>query len=105
MIGRKDLTRRLALGGVAGPVGFATAWIVGSTTRSGYSMKDDAIGRLAASGASTRPLDVSPAIDKAHGVAASLGYLTLAATPFLAAPALCHRGFSKSATASLSVAH
>ena len=48
--------RRLALGGVVGPVAFVGAWLVGSTSTTGYSMVNDAISRLAASGASTRPL-------------------------------------------------
>lgn len=48
--------RLLALGGVVGPVTFVTAWVVGSARLSGYSPVEDPISRLAARGASTRPL-------------------------------------------------
>lgn len=45
-----------ALGGVLGPAAFVGAWVGGSATKAGYSPVDDAISRLAAVGASTRPL-------------------------------------------------
>lgn len=44
----------LAAGGVVGPAAFVTAWSVLGATASGYSPVDDAISRLAASGAPTR---------------------------------------------------
>jgi hypothetical membrane protein len=47
---------RSAWGGIAGPVAFVSAWVVGGTSRPGYSPVNDAISRLAAVGASTRPL-------------------------------------------------
>ena len=51
------MSRRLLLGGVVGPVGFVTAWAVGAAVTSvDYSSIDDAISRLAAVGADTRPL-------------------------------------------------
>ncbi len=50
-------TRRLAIGGVIGPVSFIGAWVVGALTTSvDYSMIDDAISRLAAVGADSRAL-------------------------------------------------
>ena len=48
--------RAAALGGVIGPVAFIGAWVAGSARLEGYSVVDDAISRLAASGADTRPL-------------------------------------------------
>jgi len=49
--------RRLAVGGVIGPVGFIGAWLTGAATTSiDYSSVDDAISRLAAVGADSRPL-------------------------------------------------
>ncbi len=47
---------RLLLGGVAGPAAFVAAWAVGGAVAEGYSPVDDPISRLAAVGASTRPL-------------------------------------------------
>jgi hypothetical protein len=43
----------LAAGGVVGPVAFVTAWSALGATASGYSLVNDAISRLAASGAPT----------------------------------------------------
>lgn len=48
--------RRLLLGGVAGPVVFASAWLWGSLTTDGYSMVGQPISRLAALGAPSRPV-------------------------------------------------
>jgi len=45
-----------AVGGLLGPAGFVGAWVVGGATKAGYSPFNDAISRLAAVGASTRPL-------------------------------------------------
>ena len=45
-----------ALGGVVGPLAFIGAWAIGSAIAPDYSIVDDAISRLAAVGASTRPL-------------------------------------------------
>jgi hypothetical protein len=125
-------TRRAALGGIVGPASFVGAWITGAAVTSiPYSSIHDAISRLAATGADTRPLmttgfvvfgmslpvyatalrarvsgpawitaastglatlavaaaplDHSAAIDRWHGVFAGIGYVTLAATPLLAA--------------------
>lgn len=47
---------RSAWGGIAGPGAFVSAWLIGGTRSRGYSPVDDAISRLAAVGASTRPL-------------------------------------------------
>jgi len=44
-----------AWGGVIGPASFVTAWAACGAAKSGYSPIDDAISRLAAIGASTRP--------------------------------------------------
>ncbi len=49
--------RRAALGGVVGPAAFIGAWIAGAASTSiPYSSVDDAISRLAAVGADSRPL-------------------------------------------------
>ena len=138
--------RHLALGGVVGPAVFVGAWLIGSLSTSGYSMVDDAISRLAASGTDTRllmttgfvafglgvpafafalrdvidgpawksalisgiatlgvaalPLDISHAIDVAHGAAATLGYVSITAVPLLAAAPLSRRGAAGAASAS-----
>ena len=138
--------RRLALGGVVGPAVFVGAWLIGSLSTPGYSMVDDAISRLAASGADTRPLmtagfvafglgvpafafalrdavggpawmsalisgvatlgvaalplDISHAIDLAHGAAATLGYVSITAVPLLAAAPLSRHGAVGAASAS-----
>lgn len=42
--------------GVVGPTGFVAAWAIGGATTKGYSPVDDAISRLAATGADTRGL-------------------------------------------------
>jgi hypothetical protein len=126
----------LAAGGVLGPAGFVTAWsVLGATTPAVYSPVHDAISRLAAAQAPTRPgmtlgfaafgigvplfglalreelpesrawmtavatglatlavglapLEKSKQVDLLHGAFATVGYATLAATPWLAAPAL-----------------
>ena len=44
----------MAVGGVVGPVAFVTAWSALGASTPGYSPVDDAISRLAASGASSR---------------------------------------------------
>ncbi len=49
-------TQREAAGGLIGPVGFVGAWIIGGLIKPDYSPVEDAISRLAAIGASTRPL-------------------------------------------------
>ena len=49
-------TRVALLGGVVGPAAFVGAWAVGGLVADGYAPVDDAISRLAAVGASTRPL-------------------------------------------------
>ncbi len=142
---------RLAIGGLLGPAAFVSAWTAGSIqSRSrGYSAVSDAISRLAAVGAPTRPLmtagfvgfglavpvyavalerwlptragaaaaaaavsgvatlavaalplDHSASVDRWHGIAAGIGYIGLAATPLLAAPALAREGHTAAARAS-----
>jgi hypothetical protein len=130
------LRRLLALGGVVGPAGFVAAWAVAGVRLKGYSPKEDPISRLAASGASTRPLmtagfivfgtgvtlfaaplsrwvpsrssltaaatglatlgvaatPLDAGVDVLHGVFATAGYTTLAATPLLAARPLARSG-------------
>lgn len=46
----------MGLGGVVGPVVFASAWMIGGAMKEGYSPVHDAISRLAAIGSNTRPL-------------------------------------------------
>ena len=48
--------RLLALGGIVGPVGFVAAWAAGAVLADHLSPVHDAISRLAAVGAHTRPL-------------------------------------------------
>ena len=48
--------RNLGLGGVVGPVGFVAAWAAGAMLSKDLSPVHDAISRLAAVGAHTRPL-------------------------------------------------
>lgn len=48
--------RLAAVGGVVGPAAFIGAWIVGSAAKPNYSAVDDAISRLAAVDADTKPL-------------------------------------------------
>lgn len=48
--------RSLAVGGIIGPVGFAAAWAAGAVLSDNLSPLHDAISRLAAVGAHTRPL-------------------------------------------------
>jgi hypothetical membrane protein len=131
-------TRAAAAGGIIGPTAFVGAWAVGSAAAPGYSAVDDAISRLAAVGADTRPLmtagfvtfgvgvsvfaaslrravsgpawiaaaatgvaiaavaaiplDRSAAGDTWHAIAAAAGYVTVAATPALAARPLLAQG-------------
>jgi hypothetical protein len=131
--------RLAALGGVIGPVVFIGAWSVSAAvTAREYSSIDDAISRLAAVGADTRPLmtagfvgfgvalpvyasalrrvvggaawltaaatgiatvgvaaaplERSSTVDTWHGVVAGIGYVTIAATPVLAARPLILQG-------------
>jgi len=128
--------RRLAIGGIIGPLAFVTAWVWTGRATPGYSPANDAISDLAATHAPERiamtfgfvvfgvgvicfglalrraragpawisvvatagftlavaatPLGASR--DVAHGVFASLGYVTLAAAPLLAAPNIATAG-------------
>lgn len=141
--------RSLAWGGIVGPAAFVSAWLAGGARKRGYSPVDDAISRLAAIGASTRPLMTagfvtfgvavpvyalalraavpgpawklaagtgvttlliaafplghSSTIDSVHATVAVVGYLTLAATPLLAARPLAAGGHRRGARASVMV--
>lgn len=142
LLGSAASSRRIraaALGGIVGPASFIAAWAAGAaTTNRDYSSVNDAISRLAAVGADTRPLmtsgfiafgvalpvysialrsvvrgpawitaaatglatlavaaaplDRSATLDTWHAIFAGLGYVTLAATPFLAAKPLIAAG-------------
>lgn len=145
-VGDQDVTalsprvRLAALGGVIGPAAFIGGWTVSAAiTSRTYSSIDDAISRLAAVGADSRPvmtagfigfgvalpvyalalrraiggaawvtaaaagittlavaatpLDRSSTIDTTHAVVAGVGYVTLAATPLLAARPLLRHGY------------
>lgn len=59
---------RSALGGIIGPVAFVSAWLVGDALRREYSPVDDAISRLAAVGAPTRPLMTAGLVGFSVGV-------------------------------------
>lgn len=54
--GLTDGQRLAALGGLVGPAGFITAWVVSGALTDGYAAVDDAISRLAAVDAPTRML-------------------------------------------------
>jgi len=143
----KPAVKRAALGGLIGPAGFVGAWAAGGAIKRGYSPVNDAISRLAAIGASTRPLmsggfvcfglavpvyglalkqalpgrawmtavatgaatlgvaafplGVSSTGDVVHGCWATAGYVTLAATPLLAAKPLAAAGQRWAARASV----
>jgi len=128
--------RWLALGGIAGPVGFVGAWALAGARRPGYSPVHEAISQLAAVGTPTRALMTAGFVafgagvplygwtlrpiggwawvsataaggctlavaalplgwsttDVPHAVAAVAGYVSLAATPLLAARPLAARG-------------
>jgi hypothetical protein len=62
--------RPALLGGVAGPAAFVAAWAIGGAVATGYSPVDDPISRLAAVGASTRPLMTAGFLGFGAGVAA-----------------------------------
>jgi len=151
-VSREDASRAIALGGVIGPVAFIGAWLTGGLiTDVDYSPVDDAISRLAAVGADTRPLmtvgfavfgiaimafasvlrsaapvgpawisimatglatlwvaatplDRSDSVDSLHGLAATVGYATLVASPLLAAAPLRQAGNVTVANAGVAVA-
>ncbi|MEO6123830.1 MAG: DUF998 domain-containing protein [Ilumatobacteraceae bacterium] len=134
----RPTTSPAAWGGILGPAAFIGAWATGAFVTNDLSPIDDAISRLAAIGANTRPLmtagfvafgvalpvygkalrravsgpawiaavatglstigvalaplDHSSAVDTLHATFAGLGYLTLAATPLLAAKPLRRAG-------------
>jgi len=73
--------------GVAGP-----AWIAA------------AVNGVATVGVALTPLDRSSAVDAAHGVAATTGYVSLALTPLLAARPLAAAGHAGAARASVGIA-
>jgi hypothetical protein len=59
---------------------------------------------LATLGVGAAPLDASPRVDLLHGAFATVGYATLAATPWLAAQALRPRGARASRVAAVASA-
>lgn len=59
-----------------------------------------AVSALGTAGVALTPLDTSAAIDRAHGVTATIGYIGLAATPLLAAAPLRAAGRHRAAAAS-----
>ena len=67
--------RRLLFGGVAGPAAFVAAWAIGGVVAEGYSPVDDPISRLAAVGATTRPLMTAGFLGFGVGMAAFAGGL------------------------------
>lgn len=71
MIRTRGRARRLAAaGGVAGPVAFIAAWVIGGLRTPGYSPVQEPISRLAAVGASSRPLMTAGLLAYAAGLAA-----------------------------------
>ena len=59
-----------------------------------------AVSALGTTGVALTPLDTSAAVDRAHGVTATIGYVGLAATPLLAASPLRAAGRRRAAAAS-----
>jgi hypothetical membrane protein len=59
---------------------------------------------VAAVGLAAAPLNESSAVDALHNAAAGIGYVTLAATPLLAARPLAALGYRRAAAASVAVA-
>ena len=70
----------------------------------GHAWKAAAATGIATLGVAAFPLDESAAVDVAHGVAATIGYATLAATPWLAARPLENKNEHTYATISRIVA-
>ncbi len=70
------------------------AWALRSTVPGRAWMTATAAG-LATLAIATAPLDRSDTVDRLHGIFAGIGYLTLAATPFLAAPPLLAMGHQR----------
>ena len=60
-----------------------------------------ALSALGTAGVALTPLDTSTAIDRAHGVTATIGYVGLAATPVLAASSLRADGRHRAAAVSI----
>jgi hypothetical membrane protein len=60
-----------------------------------------AVSALGTAGVALTPLDTSAAVDRAHAVTATVGYVGLAATPLLAAAPLRAAGRHRAATASI----
>jgi len=134
---RASRRRLLAIGGVIGPVAVVSTWATLGAVVAGYSPTQDAISRLAAVGADTRPVMTAgfvvfgvgvplyglalrealpghagtaaivtglatlgvaafplgtPTQDAIHGVWATIGYVSLAAVPLLAAGPLARQG-------------
>jgi hypothetical membrane protein len=63
-----------------------------------------AVSAAGTAGVALTPLDTGPAVDRAHGVAATIGYVGLAATPWLAAPGLRAGGHAVAARLSVAAA-
>jgi hypothetical protein len=64
-------SRRLAVGGIVGPVGFVAAWVVAGAQLDTYSPVGDAISELARSGTSARDLMTLGFLAFAVGVGAA----------------------------------
>jgi hypothetical protein len=97
--------RAAALGGVIGPTAFVAAWTAGARFTNGrYSSVDDAISRLAALGADTRPLMTAGFVCFAIGVPlyASALRAVLPGPAFVAAAAT---GIATLAVAALPLGH
>lgn len=80
-----------AWGGVLGPLGFAGAWLTGGILRSGYKPVEQAISRLAETGASSRTLMTAGFVGFSVGV--------LSASPALARHLGRPAGIAAAATA------
>lgn len=101
-----DTTDRWLMTG--GFVAYGTAVLVGARAMRGTVLAPSApavvVNALATFAVAALPLDVSDAVDLAHGVAATIGYVSLAAVPALSVGPLRRAGHRRAATGSAGAA-
>jgi hypothetical membrane protein len=76
----------MTAGFVAYAVGVGAGSLALRRALSGPAWAAAAVSALGTAGVALTPLDTSTAVDRAHAVTATVGYIGLAATPLLAAP-------------------
>ena len=90
----------MTAGFVAYAVGVGAGSLALRRALAGPAWAAAAVSALGTAGVALTPLDTSTAIDRAHAVTATVGYIGLAATPLLAAPALHAAGRHRAAATS-----